>query len=108
MPAAEVQKDRVEPSATGERDGAQDRFRILLVADPAREHDEELVGRQVQAPPQARTLVRVSRTKLIDVHAVVQPDLAPRAPLGRDLAKVRSHREAASGESAVDGSPACE
>ena len=41
---AEVQKHRVEPSAAGERDRPQDCFRILLVADSAREHDEELVG----------------------------------------------------------------
>ena len=49
IPTAEIQKGRVEASGTREGDCAQNRFRILLVADPAREHDEELVGGQLQA-----------------------------------------------------------
>ena len=85
MPAPEVQEERVESRPRRERHGPEDRFRILLVADPAREQDEELVAGQAQAGSQRTRSSRVRWTEIVDVDAVVQTDLASRAPLRRYL-----------------------
>src|SRR5262245_48547596 len=103
MPAAQIQQERIEPSIAGERDGPHDRFRILLVADSAREHDEEFVAGQIKAPAHARAFVDVNRTELCDVNAVIQTRVMARAPLRHDITEIRSHGEASARETAVDG-----
>jgi len=84
------------------RDGLQDGFRILLVADAAREHDQERVARQVELLAQRHALLAGGGAEEIHVHAVIAPDRHPAAERRRDGGEIGAHHQRGRRQAAAD------
>ncbi len=100
---AEVQDDGVETALPRNGSGLQDRFRVLLVADTAREEDQEGVGGQVPLHTESAALVGVGRSEERRVYPVVEADVSPFAVARRDFPEIRPQGHSACGQPAVEG-----
>ena len=92
--AAQVEQNRVETVAAGNRNRAQNRFWILLVADSTRKEDDKFVEREVETLAQLRPLGRRDRAEDVGIDSIVEPDADPRTIFACDPGKVAAHRHA--------------
>ena len=92
----------MSPRARASRHRSKHGLGILLVTDATGEDDEERVDREIEAPPKCGPLVRARRVKRGDIDAVVVAGLGAGAALLGNLLQVRTQRDAARRQPAVD------